>query len=88
MEIRSVFLKLTKAARTAHYLDDAMQTAGYPSSPYADIFGHIADAIYTLLDEHTDTFDESITYASVLSFVNSDEQCAEFLYRAYKKDMD
>ena len=88
MRIKSALLKLTKAARDAHYMDSAMETAGYSSNPYADIYGNIADAVYELLGEHTDTFDESVTCATLLSFAITNEQCAEYLFSAFKLGLD
>ena len=88
MRMKSALFKLTKAARHAHYFESAIRDAGYSSSPYADIFGDIADAIYELLGEHTETFDDSVTCATLLSFSITNEQCAEYLFSAYKIGLD
>ena len=88
MSTKSAFRNLTKAARNAHYFSESMRTAGYPSSPFADIYGQIADAIFDLLGEETETFDDSVTCASLLSFAITDDQCAEYLHRAYRKNLE
>ena len=62
MEIMEAFGKMVDVAITARDLDNAMQSAGFDETPYTEIYGGIADAIYSLLGEKTDTFEESVTY--------------------------
>lgn len=53
---------IISACRTAKDSDDALRSVGYIETPYFKIYGHIMDALYDLLGENTETFDESITY--------------------------
>ena len=56
-----VFEKLIAAWQKAKTVDDCMSDLGFESTPLFEIAGQIADAIYYMLGEKTNTFDESVT---------------------------
>ena len=57
--------KLASTALDAKALCDAMDALGYENTPYHALFFNITDAIYDLLGERTETFEESCTYAAL-----------------------
>ena len=79
MNMKNVFADLVNAANMAQMMDSAMKSAGYDENPYFDIYGNIADAIYTLLGEHTNTFEESVTFKVLNSTHLSVDDAAEIL---------
>ena len=62
MDIELVISNLVDVAEKAIALDKPMKDAGYDDNPYFTIYGHIADALYHLIGEKTNMFDDSITY--------------------------
>ena len=79
MDLKTVLLHLVKAGRDAMHIEKTLKDIGYNETPYFNLYGEICDAIYALLDEKTDTFDESETYAAMHDIFTSDEMCAERL---------
>ena len=66
--MKDAFVRLIRAAEKAKHMDSEMSKTGYENNLYADIFGDIADAIYDMLGENTNTFENSLTY----SILNTD----------------
>ena len=60
--MKEILMKMVEAGVKAKELSDAMEDLGYQETPYWDLYTMIADAIYTMVGEQTDTFDESKTY--------------------------
>lgn len=54
--------KIAETACKAKELSDALDAAGFPDSPYFDMYARLADALYGLLHEKTETFEESSAY--------------------------
>ena len=84
MDIESVLKDLIAAGVLANKMDNMLNEAGFCSNPYFSIYGHIADAIYKLVGEHTDTFEESETYLVMNSNI-SDKARLSILVNAYNK---
>ena len=84
MDVEFVINNLVAAGMKAKELDDAMQKAGYDSNPFFSIYGSIADAVYYMLGEETETFDKSVTYRAFNESM-PDEQRAKILLDAYNK---
>lgn len=85
MDMEKIFANLVSAALHAKTMDEAMQKLGYDKNPYFTIYGEIADAIYGLLREHTDTFNESITATALSSPNLSGGDIARILFHAYNR---
>lgn len=79
MDKKKVFVHLVKASRDAYHLEQTLNSVGYTETPYFNLYGEISEAMYHMLGEKTDTFDESITHAAVHDVFTTDEQCAEQL---------
>lgn len=77
--------KFVEAGRIARMVDEAMHDVGYNDTPYFHIYGKISDAIYELLHENTETFEQSLTYkimhASEMSFHQLTEILSMHSYR-------
>jgi len=74
---------LVESHRIAQKTDDKLREIGYGDTPYGEIAGRIADAIYYMLGEHTGTFTESVT-CNTLSSRMSAEKKAQILMEKYK----
>ena len=74
---------LVMAARKARRIDDDLVQNGCPASPYGEIYGLVSDAIYTMLGEQTECFDESVTCRTLNSGILTDKQAADRLAREY-----
>ena len=79
MNTKKVLTHLIRAGRDALHLEKTLKNIGYKETPYYNLYGEIADAIYTMLGEDTDTFDESVTHAAINDIFTPDEICAEKL---------
>ena len=79
MDTKKVLTHLIRAGRDALHREKTLKEIGYRDTPYFDLYGEIADAIYCMLGEETDSFDESITHAALQDIYTSDEVCAENL---------
>ena len=79
MNTKSVLTHLIRAGRDALHLEKTLTDIGYKETPYYNLYGEITDAIYAILDEHTDTIEESKAYAAIHDIYTPDEICAEEL---------
>ena len=79
MNTTSVLTHLIRAGRDALHLEKTLTEIGYMETPYFQLYGEIIDAIYGILDEDTDTVEESKAYAAVHDPFTPDEICAEEL---------
>lgn len=79
MDAKRVFIHLIRAGRDALHIEKTLNEIGYKGTPYYNLHGEIADAVYEMLGEETDTFDQSETYAAMHDIYTTDEICAEQL---------
>ena len=79
MNTKSVLTNLIRAGRDALHLEKTLTDIGYKETPYFNHYGEITDAIYGILDEQTDTIEESKAYAAIHDPFTPDEICAEEL---------
>lgn len=79
MNTKSVLTHLIRAGRDAIHLEKTLSGVGYNETPYFNLYGDIIDAIYGILDEHTDTIEDSMAYAAIHDPFTPDEICAEEL---------
>lgn len=87
MDIENALLRLVKACRESHKLDQALMTAGYASSPYFSILGHIIDGIYFLIGDNTETLEESVAYQVLNNDSLSDSECVSILLRKHERSV-
>lgn len=79
MNTKSVLTHLIRAGRDAFHLEKTLTDIGYKETPYYNLYGEITDALYAMLDERTDTVEESKAYAAIHDIYTPDEICAEEL---------
>ena len=87
MSLRDALLRMAKAERKAQEIAKSMDRAGFRENPMYDIAGEIADAIYYLVGEHTETFDESVTYLVLNTSTLMDERRVAMLLSEYIKNV-
>ena len=78
MDTKNVLTHLIRAGRDALHLENTLTDIGYRETPYFNLYGEIADAIYAMLDEHTD-IEDSKAVAAINDIFTPDEICAEEL---------
>ena len=76
MNTKSVLTHLIRAGRDALHLEKTLTDLGYKETPYYNLYGEITDALYAMLDERTDTVEESKAYAAIHDIYTPDEICA------------
>ena len=79
MNTTSVLTHLIRAGRDALHFEKTLTDIGYAQTPYFNLYGEITDAIYGILEEQTDTIEESKAYAAVHDIYTPDEIYAEEL---------
>lgn len=84
--IKGALLHDVKAARNLYHLSEVSDAFGYQENPFYKNFGEIADSIYALIGEKTETFEESITYLALTTPHLTDERRASMLFSVYKKN--
>jgi hypothetical protein len=75
---------LVKAWRTANHMNCESSLIGFDNTPYTEISGNISGAIYLMLGENTQTFDESFTYAALYGDA-PDEECTNLLFAEFER---
>lgn len=85
--VKDALLREVDVCREMLKLHDAMASCGYLENPYWDTFSTSADAIYKLIGEHTETFEESITYLVLTAPYLTNGRRAEMLYAEYQKNI-
>ena len=79
MNSSKVLAHLIHAGRDALHLENILTGLGYKETPYFNLYSEIADAIYCMLGEDTESFDKSVTHAVMSDPLTSDEVAAEHL---------
>ena len=84
--MKEALLRMIRAADKALEMDKALSNHGYKENPYADIFGDIADAIYYLVGEKKNCFEDSVTYWVLHGDLLTEEDKLEILLEVYRKN--
>lgn len=82
-EIRDALLRMYRSARLARRLAKAMDDF---DTPYHEIYGDLADAIYCLIGEHVEPFTASHTHNILTSEILLEERAVTILYYIYKQN--
>lgn len=85
-EIRDALSRLVKAAMRAKAMQEHYLKIGIDDQPWFEIWGDILDGIYSLIGEHTDTFDHSATFITMNAPILSNERRTEMLLSEYRKN--
>ena len=84
--IKAALLRDVEVARNLLDASNAMESLGYPNNPFWTNYMNVADGIYKLIGEKTDTFEESITYLTLNAPYLTNERRVEMLMAEYKKN--
>lgn len=84
--IKAALLRDVEAARNLLNSSNAMEALGYPNNPFWTNYMNVADGIYKLIGEKTDTFEESITYLALNAPYLTNERRVEMLMAEYNKN--
>lgn len=79
-------IRMIRTADKLREMDTALCSLGYPNNPYADFFGEIADAIYCMVGEKKENFEDSATYWALHGDVLSEKDKLEILLNVYSKN--
>ena len=86
MEAKEALTRMVKAGRLALDTDNGLRELGYSDTPFFEIYGDIADAVYFMLGENTGTFNESVTYCALASPGYTHDQRVSLLMQEYEKN--
>ena len=84
--IKAALQREVEAARDLLKMNKVMVACGYPSNPFWDNYATVADSIYKLIGEHTDTFEESITNLALTTPYLTIDRRVEMLMAEYRKN--
>lgn len=84
--IKDALLREVEAGRNLFNLHQAMDACGFADNPFWDNYAIVADGIYDLIGEHTETFEESVTHLALTAPFLTNERRTEMLYAEYKKN--
>lgn len=86
MSVKDALTRLVKIATNVDLIANTMHAAGFPETPYSQILGEVADAVYELLDEKTFCFDQSVTYYALFCCEGNVEYKTDLLMREYERN--
>lgn len=84
--IKDALLRMVRAARNAKRLQETYLKNGLDDNAAFQIYGDIADGIYYLIGEHTETFDDSATHRALTVPAFDDEHRVRLLMIEYKRN--
>lgn len=83
MDMKKAFTHLVKAGRDAMHIESTLENIGYRSTPYFNLYSDICDALYAMLGEDTELFEQSETYAAIHDIYTPDEIVADGLVKLW-----
>ena len=83
--VKDALLRLVRAGLSTKKMQEAYLTVGLDDNMLFVIYGNILDAIYALVGEHTETFEESVTHLVMTAPLLTDERRVEMLMAEHKK---
>ena len=84
--VKAALQREVEAARDLLKIHKVMDACGYPENPFWDNYAAVADGIYKLIGEHTDTFEESITHLALTTPYLTVDRRVEMLIAEYRKN--
>lgn len=85
-EIRDALLRMVRTALFLKKMADAYTVLGLNDNPHHEAYGDMCDAIYSLIGEHTEEFDKSVTWIAVNAPFLTEERRTELLMSEYEKN--
>lgn len=86
--VKDALLRMVKAAMKAKELREHYVKMGIDDDPPFQIYGDILDGIYSLVGEHTETFEESVTNIIMNAPALTENRRAKILYGEYVKNFE
>lgn len=83
--IYSALFRLVRTARACLKADEAIRGLGQSDSVFWKFFGDIADAVFFLLEEKTEQFDQSVSWNLLNDMSLSEEKCTRKLMAEYNR---
>ena len=77
---------MVRVARNACQISEYMSGLGFGDDPYFSLMADAADAVYYLVGEHTERFDQSVTYQIVHDKSMPDDACVRLLMKIYERN--
>ena len=84
--IRDALLRMVRTALFLKKMAEAYTTLGLNDNPHHEAYGDLCDAIYSLIGEHTEEFDKSVTWIAVNAPFLTEERRTEMLMAEYEKN--
>ena len=84
--VRDALLRMVRAARDSKRLQEAFLDVGLKDNMIFNIYGDIAEAIYKLIGEHTESIEESVTNLVLTTPLLTEDRRVEMLIAEYKKN--
>lgn len=86
MDIAETLARLVRTARNAFRADDCLTSLGFGQTAFEKIYGDLADAIYYLIGERSESFETSITHLALNAAHLSDDDRVSMLLAEYEKN--
>ena len=83
--VRDALLRMVKTSMFLKKMAEAYTVLGLDDNPHHQAFGDLCDAIYSLVGEHTEEFDKSVTWIAVNAPFLCDERRVQLLMSEYEK---
>lgn len=85
-EIRDALLRMVRTAMFLKKMAGAYSTIGLDDNPHHEAYGDLCDAIYSLVGEHVEEFDKSVTWIAVNAPFLTEDRRTELLMSAYEQN--
>lgn len=86
MNIEESLKRMLSIAVRSAKANEVMERIGFSSSPFFEIYGEAADAIFFLIGDRADRFENSVTYRALHEESLSEEERLEILMNEYKRN--
>lgn len=86
MNIEESLKRMIHIAVSSAEADEAMRSIGFSSSPFFEIYGEAADAIFFLIGDRADRFENSVTYRAIHEEGLSEDERLAILMDEYKRN--
>lgn len=85
--VKDALLRMVRAGRKAERMLDAYLEVGLNENTINEVYGHILDAIYNLIGEHTNDIESSVTHLAMTTPLLTDDRRVEILMAEYRKNI-
>ena len=86
MNVQEALKGIVNGAERAYNVDRLLQSAGYVETPYWDIYCTLADTLYRMIGEKTETFEQSVTCKALTAEDLTNNQRVNLLMKEYERN--